>query len=55
MTPKPDIAAVVLNYRTPDKTLACLHSMVAEGLAWLVLVENSEDAGASLAAMQPGF
>lgn len=55
MTPKPDIAAVVLNYRTPDKTLACLHSMVAEGLAWLVLVENSEDAGASLAAMQPGL
>lgn len=50
-----DVTSVVLNYRTPDKTLTCLQSLVAEGIARIVLVENSEDGGAALDAMQPGL
>lgn len=50
-----DVVAVVLNYRTPAKTLACLQSLQAEGRVRVVLVENSEDEGATLAALRPGL
>lgn len=50
-----DVIAVVLDYRTPAKTLACLESLRAEGLVRVVLVENSEDGGATLAALRPGI
>lgn len=50
-----DVIAVVLDYRTPAKTLACLESLQAEGLARVVLVENSEDGGATLEALRPGL
>ena len=46
------VAAVVLNFRTPEKTVACLRSLVEEGITRIVLVENSEDAGASLSVMR---
>jgi N-acetylglucosaminyl-diphospho-decaprenol L-rhamnosyltransferase len=49
------VAAVVLNFRTPEKTVACLRSLVEEGITRIVLVENSEDAGASLSAMREGL
>ncbi|GAB1594494.1 glycosyltransferase family 2 protein [Lysobacter claricitrinus] len=49
------VTAVVLNYRTPEKTLACLASLVAEGIEKIVLVENSGDGGASLDAMRIGL
>lgn len=45
------ILAVVLNYRTADKTLVCLRSLVAEGVSHIVLVENSADHGISLKQM----
>ncbi|HLO96582.1 MAG TPA: glycosyltransferase family 2 protein [Burkholderiaceae bacterium] len=50
-----DVVAVVLDYRTPAKTLACLQSLRTEGLVRVVLVENSEDGGATLAALRPGL
>ena len=50
-----DVVAVVLDYRTPGKTLACLQSLRAEGLVRVVLVENSEDGGATLEALRPGL
>ncbi|MCR6651647.1 MAG: glycosyltransferase family 2 protein [Cellvibrionaceae bacterium] len=50
-----DIVAVVLNYRTPAKTLACLHSLSAEGISHIVLVENSEDEGVAFNQMRPGL
>lgn len=50
-----ELVAVVLDYRTPDKTLACLRTLAHEGVRRIVLVENSEDGGASLRAMQPGL
>jgi len=50
-----DLTAVVLNFRTPDKTLACLQSLAAEGIVRIVLVENSQDGGATLAVMRSGL
>ena len=49
------LVAVVLNFRTPDKTLDCLRSLAKEGITRVVLVENSEDGGASMHAMQSGL
>ncbi len=49
------LVAVVLDFRTPDRTLACLRSLVSEGVGRIVLVENSEDDGASLHTMQSGL
>jgi GT2 family glycosyltransferase len=50
-----ELAAVVLHFRTPGKTLDCLHSLAGEGIRRVVLVDNSEDGGASLQAMQAGL
>jgi N-acetylglucosaminyl-diphospho-decaprenol L-rhamnosyltransferase len=50
-----DVFAVVLNYRTPDKTLVCMKSLKAEGITRIVLVENSEDDGFSINKMSPGL
>ena len=47
--------AVVLNLRRPAKTLHYLRSLAGEGVARVVLVENSEDDGGSMHAMQPGL
>lgn len=46
------IVGVVLHFRTAARTLACLRSLVAEGSRTIVLVDNSEDGGASLSAMR---
>lgn len=46
---------MVLHFRTPEKTLACLHSLMAEGIAEVVLVDNSEDGGRSLSSMRPSL
>jgi GT2 family glycosyltransferase len=50
-----ELTAVVLNFRTPDRTMACLRSLVAESILRIVMVENSEDGGAALLAMRPGL
>lgn len=49
------IVAVILNYRTPEKTLKCLETLVDQGISRIILVENSEDGGVTLAAMQRGL
>lgn len=46
------ITGLVLHFRTPDKTLACLRSQQLEGISKIVVVDNSEDGGQSIAAMQ---
>lgn len=46
------VTAVVLNFRTPEKTIACLYSLLDNAVDRIVLVENSEDQGASLVAMR---
>lgn len=46
------ISAIVLNFRTADKTLKCLKSLQDEGVNYIVLVDNSEDGGCSLAEMK---
>ncbi|MGH8378501.1 MAG: glycosyltransferase family 2 protein [Gammaproteobacteria bacterium] len=43
----------MLHFRTPEITLACLHSLHDEGIRFVVLVDNSEDAGRSLTSMRP--
>ena len=50
---KPDITGLVLHFRTPERTIACLRSLLDEGVRRVVLVDNSEDNGRSLAIMQP--
>lgn len=47
-----DIVAVVLHFRDAGRTLACARSLQAEALRQLVLVDNSEDGGRSLATMR---
>jgi len=49
------IVAVILHFRTPDMTLRCLRSLIAERVFDAVLVDNSEDKGVSLAAMSGGL
>lgn len=49
------VVALVLHFRTPEATLACLQSMAAESVRSVVLVDNSEDGGASLARMRDGL
>lgn len=50
-----DIVGLVLHFRTPDRTLTCLRSLADSGIRKVVLVDNSEDGGRSVAAMQPGL
>lgn len=49
------IAAIVLNFRTAEKTLTCLKSLQSEGIRQVILIDNSEDAGYSLEEMQTGL
>lgn len=46
---------VVLNFRTPEKTLRCIESLSTSGVPHCVLVDNSEDGGHSLLAMGEGL
>lgn len=46
------ISGLVLHFRTPEKTLACLKSLQREGVCKVVVVDNSEDGGKSIASMQ---
>lgn len=50
-----DIAPViglVLHFRTPEKTIACLCSQQQEGIRQVIVVDNSEDGGSSVRAMK---
>ncbi len=49
------IAGLVLHFRTPKRTLACLHSLADEGIRHVVVVDNSEDDGMSIRAMALGL
>lgn len=46
------ITGLVLHFRTPEKTLACLQSLQQEGIRKTIVVDNSEDGGQSIAAMR---
>jgi N-acetylglucosaminyl-diphospho-decaprenol L-rhamnosyltransferase len=48
---KVKLVGLVLHFRTPERTLACLESMHRERLVDVVVVDNSQDQGASLNAM----
>jgi len=50
VTPR-DVTAVVLNYRTPQRTITCIDSLVAAGVMRIIVVENSADEGRSRGAM----
>ena len=50
-----DVVGLVLHFRTPERTHACLRSLSDEGICKAVLVDNSEDGGRSVHAMQPGL
>ena len=49
------IVGLVLHFRTPERTLACLQSLADEGLGKVLLVDNSEDDGTSIRAMARGL
>ena len=46
------VVGLTLHFRTPVQTVACLHSLQAEGIRHAIVVDNSEDGGKSLTAMQ---
>lgn len=48
-------AGLILHFRTPDKTLRCIHSLVQQGISFIILVDNSEDGGMSLSILQPAL
>jgi len=48
---KPNIVAVVLHFRTPDISTACLESLRLAGIRRVVLVDNSQDNGVTLNEM----
>lgn len=47
-----EVIAVVLHFRTAQSTIECLASLQQEGVRTTVLVDNSEDNGASLSMMR---
>lgn len=49
-----DVAALILHFRTPNRTLACLRALAREGIRQVVLVDNSEDRGVSFELMRSG-
>lgn len=55
MTKSSDVVALVLHFRTPQATLMCLDALQAEGVTRAVVVDNSGDAGRSVAAMGTGL
>lgn len=55
MTSISDIVALVLHFRTPQATLACLDALHAEGVLRAIVVDNSEDGGRSVMAMATGI
>jgi GT2 family glycosyltransferase len=50
-----EIVGLVLHFRTPERTLACLHSLADEGIGKALLVDNSEDEGRSVNEMVAGL
>lgn len=50
-----NIVAIVLNHRTPEKTIKCLRCLVDQHISRIILVENSEDEGITIAKMQSGL
>lgn len=50
-----EVTGLVLHFRTPQRTLTCLQSLVVEGVRRIVIVDNSEDGGRSSAAMEDGL
>ena len=55
MATESDVIGLVLHFRTPERTLACLESLARQGIRKAVLVDNSEDGGRSIHLMQCGL
>ncbi|WP_323753987.1 glycosyltransferase family 2 protein [Marinobacter sp.] len=49
---KKQITGLILHFRTPQKTLACLNSLQDEGIGKAVIIDNSEDHGKSIDSIQ---
>lgn len=47
-----EVAGLVLHFRTETQTMGCVKSMVDEGVRAIVIVDNSEDEGRSLACVR---
>jgi len=48
-----ECVAVLLHFRSTAMTLRCIRSLASEGVQTVVIVDNSEDGGASLALLRP--
>lgn len=48
----PRIVAIVLHFRTPRLTLTCLESLLSSGVPEVMLVDNSQDDGRTIAGME---
>lgn len=46
------VVGLILHFRTPEKTLSCLQSLLSEGIRDVVVVDNSEDGGRSADCMR---
>lgn len=52
-SPLPPTVGLILHFRHADHTASCLESLCEEGVTRVMLVDNSEDKGASLAQLEP--
>jgi len=55
MTAYPPIIGLTLNYRDASRTLRCIQSLLDEGAAHVLVWDNSNDGGASAAALFQGL
>ncbi|UPG95681.1 glycosyltransferase [Luteibacter aegosomatissinici] len=49
------VAAITLEFRSPSRTVRCVRAMLAEGVARVLVVDNSEDGGESAARLREAF
>lgn len=49
------VTGLILHFRTPEQTLACLRSLRNEGIRHAVVIDNSEDEGHSVIRMRLGL
>jgi N-acetylglucosaminyl-diphospho-decaprenol L-rhamnosyltransferase len=49
------VAAITLEFRSPERTVRCVRAMLDEGVARVIVVDNSDDDGVSAARLRETF
>jgi GT2 family glycosyltransferase len=49
------LQALLIEYRSPNRTIACIHALLAQGVPVVQVVDNSADTGATRALLSEAF